>query len=59
MRFSDKLDAYEKSIFSLLAEEKAALAASGADVIDLSIGTPDLPPAPHVMQALCEAALRP
>ena len=59
MRFSDKLDAYEKSIFSLLAEEKAALAASGVDVIDLSIGTPDLPPAPHVMQALSEAALQP
>ncbi len=59
MQFSAKLDAYEESIFAELAQKKRALLARGVPVIDLSIGSPDLPPAPHVMRALAEAALQP
>lgn len=59
MRLTAKLDGYRASVFTQLAEEKKALRESGVDVIDLSIGTPDLPPAEHIMRALSEAALEP
>ena len=38
---------------------KKALRESDMDVIDLSIGTPDLPPAERIMRALSEEALKP
>ena len=59
MQFSAKLDAYEESIFAELAQLRARLTASGVQVIDLSIGSPDQPPAPHVMRALAEASMDP
>lgn len=59
MRLTTKLDGYKASIFTQLAEEKKALRESGVDVIDLSIGTPDLPTAPHIMKTLSEETLKP
>lgn len=59
MQFSHKLDRYEASIFGEMLEAKLALRARGVDVIDLSIGTPDLTPPEHVMRAISEAAMRP
>jgi len=59
MVFSHKLDAFESSIFTELLEAKLALKAKGKDTIDLSIGTPDLPPPQHVMQAIAEGAMKP
>ncbi len=59
MQFSSKLAAYEESVFAGLAQRKRALAARGVQVIDLSIGSPDQSPAPHVMRALAEGALNP
>ena len=59
MDFSHKLDAFESSIFTELLEAKLALKAKGMDTIDLSIGTPDLPPPQHVMQAIAEGAMKP
>ncbi|MDR3050769.1 MAG: aminotransferase class I/II-fold pyridoxal phosphate-dependent enzyme [Oscillospiraceae bacterium] len=56
MRFSDKLAPYEESIFAELAALRQRLSVQGARVIDLSIGSPDQPPAPHVMQALAQGA---
>ena len=56
MNLSKKLDAYSSGVFTMLAEKKAGLIAKGMDVIDLSTGTPDLPPMPHVMKALSDAA---
>ena len=56
MKFSAKLDAYRSGIFTELAKRRAALTARGVDVIDLGVGTPDMPPEPHVMRALAEAA---
>lgn len=58
MRLTAKLDGYKASIFTELAEEKKALREGGMDVIDLSIGTPDLPPAEHIMRVLSEEALK-
>ena len=59
MNFSHKLDAFEASIFTELLEAKLALKAKGMDTIDLSIGTPDLPPPEHVMRAIAEGAMKP
>jgi LL-diaminopimelate aminotransferase len=39
-------------VFTVLAEKKAELARRGADVIDLSVGSPDTAPAPHVVEAI-------
>lgn len=49
----------ESNIFNQLDDKKRDLAARGVDVINLSIGTPDLAPDPHVMQAVANAALVP
>ena len=47
------------NVLQKLESRRAELAAAGADVINLSAGTPDLPPAPHIMRAVSEAALDP
>ncbi len=56
---SDKLDRLGSSIFSEVARWRQEASEAGLDVIDLSIGSPDLPPSSAVRQALSEAALRP
>lgn len=47
------------NIFHQLDAKKQEILASGGDVINLSIGTPDFAPDAHVMQAVSEAALQP
>ena len=59
MEFSHKLDAYSSGIFTQLKEGRERLAARGVEVIDLGVGTPDLPPAPRIMEALLGAAADP
>ena len=49
----------ERGFFPKLAEIRKRKEAAGEEVIDLSIGAPNIPPAPHVMRALCEAAADP
>ena len=53
------MDAFGVGIFSQLARMRAERAAEGLPVVDLSIGAPNIPPAPHIMQALSREALRP
>jgi LL-diaminopimelate aminotransferase len=43
-------------IFASLTRRKEELKARGVDVIALDIGSPDLPPAPHIVEALTAAA---
>jgi alanine-synthesizing transaminase len=38
---------------------RAAARASGSDIIDLGMGNPDLPPPQHVIDKLCEVAMKP
>ena len=38
---------------------RAAARAAGRDIIDLGMGNPDLPPPQHVIDKLCEVALKP
>lgn len=57
MQLTDRFAAYEESIFTDLANLRAQLLAQGRPVIDLSIGSPDLPPPLHVRKALQEAVM--
>lgn len=49
---SQLFQAFRPGIFSELSKRKQEKQASGADIIDLSVGSPDLPPPPSVMEAL-------
>ena len=53
MKFAKRMDRFGEGIFSKLAEIKKEKTAKGEEVIDLSIGAPNIPPAPHIMEALC------
>ncbi|MCL2031393.1 MAG: aminotransferase class I/II-fold pyridoxal phosphate-dependent enzyme, partial [Oscillospiraceae bacterium] len=56
MRFARKLDAFAPSVFVRLEQAREAARAAGHEVIDLSVGTPDFPPAPHIRRVLAECA---
>jgi LL-diaminopimelate aminotransferase len=59
MSYADKLKYLTSSIFTEMANHKHRLIGQGIDVIDLGIGSPDLPPPDHVRQALADAVLQP
>ncbi len=56
MQFSKRMDQFGDSIFAKLLEIKHRKVENGEPVIDLSIGTPNIPPSKHIMDALCAAA---
>ena len=56
---ADRLGTVEEYYFSRKLKEIAALRAAGHEVLNLGIGSPDLPPAPAVVRTLVEAAQRP
>lgn len=56
MQFASRMDQFGESVFTRLAEVKKKKIEKGDRVIDLSIGAPNIPPAPHIMDALCQAA---
>lgn len=56
MQFSKRLDAFGEEVFATLNARRRALEASGKQVIDLSVGTPDFEPPAHIKNALIEAA---
>jgi LL-diaminopimelate aminotransferase len=51
--FSDKMKFFEPSIFIKIME---AMASCTLPVCDLSVGTPDIPPAKHVVEAFLKSA---
>ncbi|WP_084064842.1 aminotransferase class I/II-fold pyridoxal phosphate-dependent enzyme [Paenibacillus stellifer] len=55
---AQRLSRLGSSIFQDVAAWKVEAAASGADVIDLGIGSPDRGPAPEIRRVLSEAVLR-
>ena len=57
--FAHRMDQFQAGIFNVLDDKKKAVEAAGRKVWNLSIGTPDFQPAPHVMAALVEAAKKP
>ena len=56
---SDRLGETEEYYFSKKLREIAELRAAGRDILNLGIGSPDLPPAPEVLEALTESARMP
>lgn len=56
MNFSKRMDQFGEGIFSKLLEIKRRKLENGDSVIDLSVGAPNIPPAEHILKALCSAA---
>lgn len=59
MRFANRMDAFGTGIFSVLLQKKQEKEAQGVSVIDLSVGTPNIPPEERIRQMLSQAALDP
>ena len=58
-QFASRMEQFQAGIFGVLDQKRREVEATGRKVYNLSIGTPDFQPAPHVMQALCDAAKDP
>ena len=59
MKFADRLRQIDAGIFSELNDRKNELIAQGRKVYNMSIGTPDFQPAPHIVKAVSDAAMKP
>lgn len=59
MKTAKRMEPFGEGIFSKLAEIRKRKLAAGEEIIDLSIGAPNIPPADHIRKALCDAASRP
>lgn len=59
LKFADRMKDFEEGIFQVLDEKKKELEAQGRTVYNLSVGTPDFPPAAHIVEAVVEAAKKP
>ena len=57
--YADRLSNLSPYLFARIDAMKAEKERSGADIIDLGVGDPDLPTPPHVVEALCAAARDP
>ncbi|MFN4293409.1 MAG: aminotransferase class I/II-fold pyridoxal phosphate-dependent enzyme [Thermoflexales bacterium] len=53
-----RMSALRAHLFARLNRRKAELRAAGVDVISLDMGSPDLPPASHIVEALVRGARR-
>lgn len=58
-RLADRMQALAPYVFQSMAWDMARLAAQGADVVDLGISDPDVPPAPPVVATLAASAANP
>jgi LL-diaminopimelate aminotransferase len=56
MEFSKRMDYFKPGIFSVLAQMRDERLKAGKRVIDLSVGTPNIPPAQHIVDALVDSA---
>ena len=59
MQFSSRLDLFGDEVFAALNNRRVALEAEGRTIYNLSVGTPDFAPYPHVVEALTQAAQDP
>ena len=48
MEFSKRMDRFGESIFTVMKNRRTAVEARGQEVIDFSIGAPNIPPAPRI-----------
>lgn len=56
---SKRLNHFKTGIFAALDEKKDELIASGAKTYNLSVGTPDFEPFPHIIKAMTDACTVP
>jgi LL-diaminopimelate aminotransferase len=54
LSLSKRMESFQPSIFSELSQYKQEELEKGVDIIDLSIGSPDLPPPPFITKVLSE-----
>lgn len=59
IQFAERMRDYEAGIFQVLNEKKDAAEKQGKKIYNLSVGTPDFPPAEHIINAVVEAAKKP
>ena len=59
MKPSKRLQSLSSAIFTEMAQRKRVVENRGTKVIDLGIGSPDHPPAPHIIEALVSAVQNP
>ena len=59
IKISEKVNGFKTGIFATLNEKKEELIKEGRKVYNLSVGTPDFKPAPHVMKAMQDACKDP
>ena len=57
--FSGMINDFKQGIFGALNDKKEELVRAGRKVYNLSVGTPDFKPAPHVMKAMQDACADP
>ena len=55
MKFSSRLDRFGDEVFATLNNRRVALEAEGRIIYNLSVGTPDFEPYPHVVDAVAQA----
>lgn len=57
--YAKRLESFQAGIFAILNEKKEELIRQGREVYNLSVGTPDFKPAPHIMEAVYKACQDP
>lgn len=55
MKFSSRLDRFGDEVFAALNNRRVAMEAEGRTIYNLSVGTPDFEPYPHVVDAVAQA----
>ena len=59
MEFAKRMDRFGEGVFTMLAQMKHRRLEEGKEIVDLSIGAPNIPPAPHILKVLSEECLVP
>ncbi|HAN58911.1 MAG TPA: LL-diaminopimelate aminotransferase [Erysipelotrichaceae bacterium] len=59
MNYADRMSVFGESIFTTLAKMRYQRSAEGKEVIDLSIGAPNIPPALRIREIISKEALDP
>ena len=59
MKIAKRMEHLSGGIFQMLNDKKNEVQKQGKKVYNLSVGTPDFKPAPHIMEAVAKAAMIP
>jgi LL-diaminopimelate aminotransferase len=59
MMIAHRMDSLTTQFFASLNDRISAFQSAGVEIIRLDIGSPDMPPAPHIIEALAAAAAKP